>query len=124
MITRRNFLLTAAVAVAGLAVDSERLLWTPETRTIILPPHNGWRSAHGLASWVDDAVYDIGGRLFQAHLNAGRETWQPTPTFLVNLKDTLEYAGTPMYLTPPGEIGILDVTDGVVWPRGRKVPRY
>ena len=34
---RRDFLTQAAIAIAGMAIDPERLLWMPGQRTIFLP---------------------------------------------------------------------------------------
>lgn len=39
---RRTFLRSAAAAVAALAVDPEKLLWTPGRKTIITAPAGGW----------------------------------------------------------------------------------
>jgi hypothetical protein len=36
-VNRRGFLEAAALAVAGLAIDPERLIWTPGAKTIIIP---------------------------------------------------------------------------------------
>ena len=35
---RRDFLQRASLAVAAMAIDPERLLWTPGQKTIFLPP--------------------------------------------------------------------------------------
>jgi hypothetical protein len=40
---RRSFLAAAVATAVTLAVDPERLLWTPGQRTHILPPRGGWR---------------------------------------------------------------------------------
>ena len=39
---RRRFFSVLAAGVAGLAIDPERLVWTPGAKTHILPPPQGW----------------------------------------------------------------------------------
>ena len=43
---RRRFFSVLAAGVAGLAIDPERLVWTPGAKTHILPPAEGWKEIH------------------------------------------------------------------------------
>jgi hypothetical protein len=46
MLTRRNFFKLGAAAVATMALDPEKLLWTPGEKTIFLPPAGGWATRY------------------------------------------------------------------------------
>lgn len=57
---RRHFLSLLGIAAATAVIDPERLLWTPDAKTHILPPPQGWGLDLGAPSLAVGDVITIG----------------------------------------------------------------
>lgn len=60
---RRSFLQDLAIAASALAVDPERLLWTPGKKTLFIPQIEESVPALFLVTWTENGVKILGPRL-------------------------------------------------------------
>ncbi len=67
---RRGFLANAIAAVAALAIDPERLLWTPGVKTIFIPPN--WPER---MSYEEDEQALYSRFLFYGEVSVSPEEW-------------------------------------------------